>query len=645
MKLIKRGILFVLVFCIFMLGANVILVQAIDDNEIKAVSAANQVENYNLKRVLKIKNEKINDENDYILHYEHKKTGAQLICFINLDYDNIEMAYRVPPENDNGIPHALEHCCFDDMVIQPEDSTDVDFEAYTSKFGLVFRTCFFNDNFKNLNFLLSSLKNKKFLSNENIFKKQVFNQTKSKEGKILNRGRMFIEVAQHDQYMNSVYTDKIYNFEIVNHNNKLKFESGGIVESIPNCSYSDVCDAYNKYIHPSNSLIIIRSTRFKDVMVNLDENFLNNYDKKNINVDYKLPQKDKWEFFQQYNVNGLKDIFSENYDYCGVSVYPLKGVKNSNISTFKNLCNEINNKDFQNKLINMGYNEIKADFCESIDCPYLRISIAGNDSAKFNKDVLAKSFENILKNAINGYNTSYDTEKTGFRNVNWNVFMATYILCGDPFGDRFFTIKDNEIIDCESDPGIDKNLCLEVLKPEKIVLLKNDKITKDSEHMDCRYQISFSDNDKEMIRLAMRILNRGLVSKELQKDGSVYRNMYTKSESCDERCCCFYSDETVAFDNITEFFKNDFNEKVKNFVVSDKLFNLVRKNIINQEYYLEAVCPPEYYGTESIVKEEIVDKEYSSIKPQNKRDVSQISKEEIQNFIRTAKFIGYAIVK
>ena len=78
---------------------------------------------------------------------------------------------------------------------------------------------------------------------------------------------------------------------------------------------------------------------------------------------------------------------------------------------------------------------------------------------------------------------------------------------------------------------------------------------------------------------------------------------------------------------------------------SDKLFNLVRKNIINQEYYLEAVCPPEYYGTESVVREKIFDREYSSIKTQTKRDISQISKKEIQDFIRTAKFIGYAIVK
>ena len=165
------------------------------------------------------------------------------------------------------------------------------------------------------------------------------------------------------------------------------------------------------------------------------------------------------------------------------------------------------------------------------------------------------------------------------------------------------------------------------------------------EDIDCRCQVSFSGNDKEMIRLAMRILNRGLVSKELQQQGSVYKNMYTKSESDDERCCCFYSDESVAFDNITDFFKNNFNERVKNFVVSDELFSLVRSNIINEEYYLEAVCPPEYYGTENIVKEEIVDKECSSKKPENKKNISQISKEEIQNFIRTAKFVGYAIVK
>ena len=76
MKLIKHGILLVLALCIFMLGANIVFVQAMGEDEIKSVSAANQVENYNLKRVLKIKNENANDENNYILYYEHKNRGA-----------------------------------------------------------------------------------------------------------------------------------------------------------------------------------------------------------------------------------------------------------------------------------------------------------------------------------------------------------------------------------------------------------------------------------------------------------------------------------------------------------------------------------------------------------------------------------------
>ena len=223
--------------------------------------------------------------------------------------------------------------------------------------------------------------------------------------------------------------------------------------------------------------------------------------------------------------------------------------------------------------------------------------------------------------------------------------MASNVICGDLFGDRFFTIIDNKVLDYEENPGIDKNLCLEFLKPAKIALLKSDKNIDDANNIRRRHKISFAHNDKEMIRLAMRILNRGLVSKELQREGSIYRNMYTKSEADDERCCCFYSDEMVAFDNITDFFKNQFNEKVKNFVVSDTLFNLGRKNIISNACYLEAVCPPEYYVTESVIKEEIFDKEYSSRKLKTKRDIFQISKQEIQNFIRTAKFIGYVIVK
>lgn len=645
MKLIKHGILLVLALCIFMLGANVILVEAIDDNEISAVSAANQIENYDLKRVLKSKHSDVENGSHYILHYDHKKTGAQFVCFINLDYDNIEISYRVPSENDNGVSHALEHCCFDDMVMDPEDSIDVGLEAYTYELGLTFKVNSFGSNFENIDFLVNSLKNKKILNDESIFKKQVFNQTKGHDGLMLNRGRMFIEMSQNDR-VHSVYTDKIYNYEIMNSGNKLKFESGGLPEKIINCSYNEVCDAYNKYIHPSNSLTVIRSKKFKEVMVNLDKNFLNDYDKKNIDVDYRLPERSNSEFFTQYNVREVGGIFfNKNYDYCGIALYPLKGVKNDKISTFKNLCSKINSEQFRRQLSYLGYSDCVARLCESIDYPYLRIAIAGNDSAKFNKDVLLRSFEKILKEVTDISDRSYIDERNGFRNVASDIFMASYALCGDPFSNRFFTIIDNELINYEETPGIDRNLCFEVLKPEKIALLKSDKNITMPENVACRYQLSFADNDKEMIRLAMRILNRGLVSKELQKRGSVYRNMYTKTDLNDERCRCFYSEENVTLDNIADFFKNDFNEQVKNFVVSDELFNLVKNNIINKRSYLEAVDSCEYDEMENVVKEEILDNAYFSEKFEVKRNILQISREEIEKFIRTAKFVGYALVK
>ena len=258
----------------------------------------------------------------------------------------------------------------------------------------------------------------------------------SQDGTILNRGRMYIEIMQNDKHMHYVHADKIYNYEMINHGNKLTFEPGGIPESIPNCRYNDVCEAYNKYMHPSNSLIIIRSKQFKDVMLNLDKNFLNNYDRKNIDLDYILPQKSDFEFFQQYDVGRLKFIFSKNYDYCGVSVYSLKGIKNDKISTFKNLCNEINSDKFNKKLFDMGYDELKAELCESIEFPCLKIAMAGNYSKNFDKDILNKNFERILKDAINDYNNSYDRKKRDLKILTriflWRLmlFVEIYLVIG-----------------------------------------------------------------------------------------------------------------------------------------------------------------------------------------------------------------------
>ncbi len=648
MKLLKHVILLALALCNFMWSANIFLVQAIDENEINAVSVANQVENYELKRVLKSQKVSATEKDNYVLHYEHKKTGAQFVCFINLDNDNLQIAYRVPSENDNGVTHALEHCVCDDIVSQPEDNVVGDFEAYTHEWGFLITARYENDRFENIDFLINSLKSKKFLNNENIFKKQVFNQTKNSDGSILKRGRMFIEMASGVGSLSvmSAYVDKIYNHEIINRDNKLKFQPGGMPENIANCSYSDVCDAYNKYIHPSNSLTVIRSKHFKKIMAKLDKDFLNGYDRKNIDVDYRLPNKSNFESFSEYDVDRTNGIFSENYDYCAVAVYPLMGVKNDKIKTFDNLCSTINDPLFEYDIfedeafdVTEKYDDCKAELCQSVDCPYLKIAIASNDPKKFDRSVLVKNFNHIL--AIANMLCS-PTTKYGITNVSCEHLMRAYAFSGDIFGDRFFTIENNEIIDCEDNSGIDESL-LQDLKPEKIAFLKCKKNI--SKNVGCRYQVSFADNDKEMTRLAMRILNRGLVSKELQKKGFVYKNLYTRSEANDERCCCFYSDQSVAFDNITHFFKNNFNEQVKNFVVSDELFNLVKNNIINKKCKLDAVCPPEYYGAEEVIKKEIVDKPYSSSKPETKKNISEISKEEIQNFIRTAKFVGYAVVE
>lgn len=315
------------------------------------------------------------------------------------------------------------------------------------------------------------------------------------------------------------------------------------------------------------------------------------------------------------------------------------------MKTFNNLCYAIDCAQFYQKLADIGYADCKFQLCEAFDCSYLRIAVAGNDIDRFSEDILTKNFDKILKEALSFNECTYSCGNMGFKHIAGDDVMASYAICGDPFDDRFFTIKNNEFVNCENDFGIDKNLCLEVLKPEKIVLLTRDKNARMPERFACRYQISFEDKDREMTRLAMRILNRGLVSKELQKEGSIYKNMSTKSESNDERCCCFYSDESVAFDNITDFFKNDFNEQVKNFVVSDELFSLVKNNIINGKDFLEAVWHPDFYGNEHVVKEEIMDKTCSLRKPESKRNISSVTKEEIQDFIRTAKFVGYAIVE
>ena len=642
-KVFSAWVICALIFSFNVVGGfSVIWVQAIDNADIERVKKENQIENYDLKRVLAIREGKIR----YVLEYEHQKTGARFVCAKDYDYADCDVSvfYKIASEDSTGAVHALEHCIYNDMLFEPEDDLEFASKAFTLPVGVFFSApnvlknggCCANDVVN----MINALKNPKFLSDENVFKSQVFNQTSAKDAKSQVGGRVFIEIEQKNHYEMPAQTRAICDNLIMNSNNKFKFYAGGIPEEICNCSYEKVCDLYRKYIHPSNMAVLIQGENFREVMRQFHENYMNGFEKKDIVVDYTLQNEDMGSFFKEYDVGGINAALckQENYKYCAIAAYPLKSVKNCDIHNFENMCCIFGDPEFKKYLLKLGYEDANASIGLSPDCDYLKIAVMGNDSKKFDEKSLSLNFNKILSKATETDKVTGFYLRSGFGiphdPVAGRLFWS-YALCGDLFNDRFFTIKENEIYyDGANDASrINKDLAQKFTKkPAEIVLLKDNGSWKREDFFINKFKLTFCENDLGKVQLAMRILNRGLVSKELQERGAVYNDLFVNYGASDGDSSCFCSTGSVTFDNIIDFFENDFAKKVKNFEVSDELFNLVKSNIINNKLYLQGVHS---YSQETAVKDDFL----------LNSNVANISKDEIQEFIKTARFVGYAVAK
>ena len=133
---------------------------------------------------------------------------------------DVSVFYRVPSEDNTGAVHALEHCVFDDVSFEPEDDRDYMPEAYTIPVGVFFRVsnalkdvgCCSNDFAK----MINGLKSPRFLSDESIFKKEVFDKANSLDGKPLASGRLFIEIEQRNRFNCSAQASAIFENLIMN---------------------------------------------------------------------------------------------------------------------------------------------------------------------------------------------------------------------------------------------------------------------------------------------------------------------------------------------------------------------------------------------------------------------------------------------
>lgn len=239
------------------------------------------------------------DYGDYdasIRLFEHKKSGAHIVHLKNKDMDKgFGVGYKTFPENDNGVNHILEHCIcagspkYNDtnlfFNIKGKTSNTYFNAATGQNFTVYVVSCFIEKQLLNFaDMVMSCTLDPIFLHDKRVFYREACRlELDSRDEPIRMNGTVLNEMT--DNYakgrrcgylsmINSIFKDHNY------------YDAGGNPDFIPNVTFEELAETWQKFYHPSNSIIFLYGDlNVSEFLDFLDVNFLSHYDKLEIQFD------------------------------------------------------------------------------------------------------------------------------------------------------------------------------------------------------------------------------------------------------------------------------------------------------------------------------------------------------------------------
>ena len=340
--------------------------------------------------------------------FEHVKSGAKLLYIKNADKNRaFDISFKTPANDNTGVNHVLEHVStagsqkypFKDVFFNISNQTYCSYinafttntmtsypvasmsEAQLLKLADVYMDCVFNP----------------FIYKEpNLFKREAWRYEKENEGAPLNLTGIIYSEMQGS-------TDGIENAEVRNclkalfPNGTMSNASGGTPEAIPTLTYEDVLKVHETYYHPSNALIVLYGDLdYRSFLKLLDENYLSQYDKKAITVDYKDEKPFTTVANKTYDFpageNATTDESIISYAYAMTDISQTDRVGMSIIAEYLNQGSSIVQKAF--KRANIG-NTLEVYYEDSLPQPVLVFSVANTSPSK--KEVLGRIVDESMK--------------------------------------------------------------------------------------------------------------------------------------------------------------------------------------------------------------------------------------------------------
>lgn len=561
-------------------GYSAIRVSAISNEEISAMTERYKVDGYDLTRVLK-------KDDKWILQYTHQKNGAQVV-FIPGYENQMNTMFRIPAENNKGTNHVLEHC----LIPMLYNYRCVN--GHTDSYGLyVTLREQENSEFDILNpafdEVMDQLSDPAFLKDRTIFDRESHFKYKDDQGNEHEGGR----VLDEEQIMKEC--DKTIE-------SKADFVYGGIPSEIRKLTYEEVCDTYNRYAHPSNSLTCIEYSdnldNYESVLKKLDEKYFGKFEKKNIEVDFNLANE-----IPDYICNVDNDG-SENQEFDATVSFDLTDFSDKDLDIFRVLFKNCEYQNFE------GYSNIFANVDYSCHKPKLVLNFSGQDFNLFTKECLTEAANKIIK-----MRQALDEEYHSYNDIQlykscWmrDRMMISFSFNGDPFSEKHFTINDNELACVDLDyVRSNKDRILNSLSHGRIKVRSSNEYRREHDSKTIKFNLSkqISGNDS-IDKFVLDVIKHYILRENLTKKGVCYAEPTFDLENK-----CFSTGSKIAYDYEKYFFENNFQDLVNNFNVTPEIFEEY-KNLV-ETYKL-------------------------SFSDEDRESIKKLSREELEGYIRNVRF-------
>lgn len=230
--------------------------------------------------------------------FEHEKTGAQLFYIRSKDIDrSFEIAFRTPAVDNTGVNHVMEHISISGSEKYP--LKNVLFTIMNQTYS-TFANAFTSPTFTA--YPISSMSEDQLLKLAEVYLDCVYNPSVYTDKNIFLREAWRYEMADVNAplaingtvynemkgSLGSMSTSAFYNVLDALFPDSIQANiSGGDPDKIKDLTYEQLIETHQNYYHPSNSLMILYGNLdYTSFLKMIDEEYLSEYDKKEVRIDY-----------------------------------------------------------------------------------------------------------------------------------------------------------------------------------------------------------------------------------------------------------------------------------------------------------------------------------------------------------------------